>query len=68
MTIFDSFLLAQLDVFIPALSIAFMLLVGFELIVSVRLLLRRPLVMTPVAIRRDTENSASPSRSRIGYD
>ncbi|QOL12751.1 hypothetical protein [Dickeya dianthicola] len=47
MTIFDSFLLAQLDVFIPVSGIALLILFCFELSVSLRLLLWRQPALAP---------------------
>ncbi|QWT41753.1 hypothetical protein [Dickeya dadantii] len=66
MTIFDSFLLAQLDVFIPVSILALMILFCFELSVSLRLLMRRQHAMIPIEIRRD-DRSAS-TRRRSDYD
>ncbi|WOA52854.1 hypothetical protein [Dickeya solani] len=66
MTIFDSFLLAQLDVFIPVSALALMILFCFELSVSLRLLIRRQPAMIPIEIRWD-EPSAS-TRRRNSYD
>ncbi|MCI4236705.1 hypothetical protein [Dickeya dianthicola] len=66
MTIFDSFLLAQLDVFIPVSGIALLILFCFELSVSLRLLLWRQPALAPVEIRRD--ESASRARRRNNYD
>ena len=66
MTIFDSFLLAQLDVFIPVSGLALMILFCFELSISLRLLMRRQPALIPVEIRRDEQPSSA--RRRNDYD
>ncbi|AIR70922.1 hypothetical protein [Dickeya fangzhongdai] len=66
MTIFDSFLLAQLDVFIPVSGLALMILFCFELSVSLRLLMRHQPALIPVEIRRDDQPFSA--RRRNGYD
>ncbi|WP_263063531.1 hypothetical protein [Dickeya dadantii] len=66
MTIFDSFLLAQLDVFIPVSILALMILFCFELSVSLRLLMRRQHALIPIEIRRDDQPASA--RRRNDYD
>ncbi|MGM3190466.1 hypothetical protein ACS25B_05880 [Dickeya dadantii subsp. dieffenbachiae] len=66
MTIFDSFLLAQLDVFIPVSILALMILFCFELSVSLRLLMRRQHALIPIEIRRDDQPASA--RHRNDYD
>ncbi|MGM3160342.1 hypothetical protein [Dickeya undicola] len=54
MTIFDSFLLAQLDVFAPFFIITVVMLLCFELSVSLRLLRQRQPTLLPIAIRQQS--------------
>ncbi|NKI75453.1 hypothetical protein Dpoa2040_002746 [Dickeya sp. CFBP 2040] len=57
MTIFDSFFLAQLDVFAPFFAIIILMLFCFELSVSLRLLLRRQPALIPIQVRRNDDAS-----------
>ncbi|WP_226068634.1 hypothetical protein [Dickeya zeae] len=60
MTMFDSFLLAQLDVFAPFFVITILTVICFELSISLRLLRQRQPALTPIVIHRHDTTSDSP--------
>ncbi|GAB7216895.1 MULTISPECIES: hypothetical protein [Dickeya] len=60
MTMFDSFLLAQLDVFAPFFVITILMVICFELSISLRLLRQRQPALTPIVLHRHDATSDSP--------